>query len=804
MSFEKCINNALAAGKIKQSQRDDLLAAFQKDAATFGDDVAAKRVSDKAAYLAADKYRKAQRQAKVEADLLERMDNGLALHDLVLAFHGAGGKTLNGVHESVHGELRGLMNDVLRKFSPNLVGKRRNKALLSEVLQESLGVDSKNKAAKELWAAYSQTVERANKLHYDAGGDFRGKPRGISVRPSQLEIAKVTKDEYRAFVKQHTKKADFVDEMGRPLSDADIDETIDAHYEYHKSGGWSDAELRPQPKPKISGSRGIGHELPFNNADDWLAYNEKFGGEDPWRSMVAHIDNMAHEIAHMDVLGPTPNATWELLKRKRLKDANESNLEGKEFARNKRKADADVVNADRTRDVWTGKTMKPSDKMLARGLSTTREYISATRLGSAVIPSITDFNSNRVAAGMMGLSKLGPMKNFARLVASPEFRRAATESGLILENAIDAGFAAQRHSMEDFHREFTSRLADFVFRSTLLSGATQMQRDAFGMTVMNGFAELAGKSFDDLPRMTQADLADYGISPELWDNIRKAELYEVNGFKMLRPKEIEAVAGRDAALLFMEMLVGRRAKAVPTSSVRVKSATIGRAEPGSTGGEILRSVMQFKGHPFMVLMLQVGEAVKLATKGRKADALGYFTGLVLGNTLLGMAAMQVKEIQKGRDPLDMTKLETWNAALLQGGGLGILGDFLFQDTNRFGGSLAETLAGPTVSLGADVINLTAGNVRQLIRGEETNFAAEAADFVLDNNPMSSYLWTRLLYEREIADRFMLMLDPDAAQKLNRKAKNAERDKSGYWWRPGASIIDGDSVNAPDLGEALGG
>jgi hypothetical protein len=46
-----------------------------------------------------------------------------------------------------------------------------------------------------------------------------------------------------------------------------------------------------------------------------------------------------------------------------------------------------------------------------------------------------------------------------------------------------------------------------------------------------------------------------------------------------------------------------------------------------------------------------------------------------------------------RNPADpRTILAAWQ----QGGGLGIYGDYLFSQTNRFGGSLQETLAGPTI------------------------------------------------------------------------------------------------------------
>ena len=41
----------------------------------------------------------------------------------------------------------------------------------------------------------------------------------------------------------------------------------------------------------------------------------------------------------------------------------------------------------------------------------------------------------------------------------------------------------------------------------------------------------------------------------------------------------------------------------------------------------------------------------------------------------------------------MTEAKFWGAAIMQGGGLGIFGDFLGQDMSRSGSSLAATFAG---------------------------------------------------------------------------------------------------------------
>src|SRR3546814_13393300 len=67
--------------------------------------------------------------------------------------------------------------------------------------------------------------------------------------------------------------------------------------------------------------------------------------------------------------------------------------------------------------------------------------------------------------------------------------------------------------------------------------------------------------------------------------------------------------------------------------------------------------------------------------------------------------MSAKDILKGRTPRDPTDPATWAAAFVQGGGAGIYGDFLLGESNRFGGGLLQTLAGPTLGAVDDLHDL---------------------------------------------------------------------------------------------------
>ncbi|MEQ9566458.1 MAG: hypothetical protein RLN85_11720, partial [Pseudomonadales bacterium] len=77
--------------------------------------------------------------------------------------------------------------------------------------------------------------------------------------------------------------------------------------------------------------------------------------------------------------------------------------------------------------------------------------------------------------------------------------------------------------------------------------------------------------------------------------------------------------------------------------------------------------------------------------------------LLAGMTMAGYMSMTMKDIMRGYwPPRDPTDPNTWQAAALQGGAFGIYGDFLFSQTNRFGGGLAETIIGPSIGAFLDL------------------------------------------------------------------------------------------------------
>jgi hypothetical protein len=230
---------------------------------------------------------------------------------------------------------------------------------------------------------------------------------------------------------------------------------------------------------------------------------------------------------------------------------------------------------------------------------------------------------------------------------------------------------------------------------------------------------------------------------------------------------------------FHQMVLSETDFAVPTPDAKVRAITTGGLGRSTVAGQAWRSAMMLKSFPITIATTHFYRAAYQATT---ADKLAY-TGLMLATTtVLGGIALQAKDLASGREvrPIDNPKF--FAAAFQQGGGLGIFGDFLFSDVNRFGGGITQTLFGPTGELLDTGVKFTLGNLREAVAGEETNILGESAQILKRYTPD---VWQTQLISNAVFDQISLLADPKAQQKFNRTVKNRQKKyDQGYWWRPG--------------------
>jgi hypothetical protein len=164
---------------------------------------------------------------------------------------------------------------------------------------------------------------------------------------------------------------------------------------------------------------------------------------------------------------------------------------------------------------------------------------------------------------------------------------------------------------------------------------------------------------------------------------------------MVQASGVDTLAER-----YLEMILPETEYAVPSGGLKAQAIAYGGLRRGVARDEFWRSAGQFKMFGLSVAMLQ-GQRIanEIIANGGLRGA-GYAAGLLITTTLYGALAIQLKEIGKGRDARPVDDAKFWGHAVLQSGGLGIYGDFLFAETNRMGGGLAPWSGRPPTSLPA--------------------------------------------------------------------------------------------------------
>jgi DNA-binding GntR family transcriptional regulator len=127
------------------------------------------------------------------------------------------------------------------------------------------------------------------------------------------------------------------------------------------------------------------------------------------------------------------------------------------------------------------------------------------------------------------------------------------------------------------------------------------------------------------------------------------------------------------------------------------------------------------------------------------------------------------------------KLNLFRArSLVQGGGLGLYGDFLFGENNRFGGGFVSSLAGPTAGSVDEVARFLAGRVRG-----EGNAAAEAIRMGVGHTPFVNLFYTRLALDHMVLFRLQEWANPGYLRRVEQRTKR-ENDQT-FWLRPTEAI-----------------
>jgi len=797
--LDKCFNDAIASGKLSIKLAEEL----RQDASVFEAQLKAQGIhsSEQAKILGVEEAAK-HRTLIAKRNKYQKVLQGIAnetnvknikshrknkttglLSMLVRDLKAHKGDTawsnIDNRSSAIEGQAHSMAADMLQNLHTTHLGWGQDRETLLATVREIFGETTGNEKAAKSATAFSKAAEYLRERYNRAGGFIpKRNDWGMPQVHEQVKVSKAGMDKWIEFTLPKLNREAMLNPDGRIMSD---DELMEGMRDAFKTIS-TDGQNKKTPgafsgNSKMANRHQDSRFLVFKDADSWIEYQESFGSSDFFNVMVGHIRGMSSEIAMLEVLGPNPNMAFRYLSDIAENDGNMGMVNS---VWNVVNGSADMVDVNR--------------EAIAKGTAFTRHLLMAAQLGSAALSSITDPMYGKFTRAFNGMPIMKSVQHtLGQLNPADESDRAfAAHLGMVMDGWSSQALVGSRFSGEMDPAGKASKISETVFRASGLTAWTQGQRNAFGLDFQWHIARQMDKPLSEVETKFQGMMKRYGITDEDWEIMRSVPLEDHGGTSYFRPQnmhdlDLPTEVVDNLVTKILEAMNTEMDFAVPTPDARVRAIqTWGGKERGSFTGEVARMTMMYKSFSmtqFMTHMYRSGPTFV----GLYAIRLG------IALSVMGALAIQAKEISKGREPRKMDGAFV-GAAIMQGGGLGIFGDFISAsgvgNKSRFGNSALATAMGPGASLVEDVVGLGVSGfdfATDPFTGDDTNFGREAARFMQRYTPGNNLWYARLIFERALFDNLQEMTDPKAERnrkKYERKLKT-ERGQD-YWWKKGES------------------
>lgn len=720
--------------------------------------------------------------------------------------------TVIGTQRALMRRFQSQLGTFIQKHSRDLVGRNRNPNSLLNVVRELHGEASGDVDAIAIAKAIRDAFEEMRLMFNQAGGVI-GKLEnwGLPHVHNQAAIRKAGFDAWATEVGPRLAWHQIPDDFtGRPLAEAGDMPSLPVAQRFLREA-WDNIAFgrKTESGEKIAREgmalwrrRAQPRVLPFKSADDWGAYNRKFGTGDPFSSIIGHAQRMARDIALAREFGPDPRAGFRT--RAEIAKAKARELGDADLAR---KIEGSAEHGERMLNIMSGSLVPagPFQEAMASFFSSTRHVLTAAFLDRAILSAVSDLNSMRVAAQAVGMHPGNVISRHVQLLASSLSREEAARAGWIADTLADPGAALARFQAEVPPAIFAERLSSLVLRVQGLSYWTDQARIAFQMEMAGLFAENAGKRIADIPDPLRSLLTEKGVTDVEWQAFTDPRMHftSTNGATFASPlywraaTDMEPAAADDLFTRLQTIIEEQTEYAVPTASTWARAHVEGTAPPGSIGYEIAKSGLMFKS---FAMTFTVNQIRRFMAPPPGYSRTSYALDMAAGSILLGAVSLQILQLANGNDPMAMDTPDFWAAAALRSGTFGILGDAL-ASTERPGQGLASFFGGPMVGLGQDLANLTLGNAIDAATGQDANFLRDATRFANRYLPGGDLPIIGLALDRLLIDQLIMAIDAESMDALYQGAIRSKKaqEKMGSFWLPGNPVPG----RMPDFSKAMG-
>lgn len=561
--------------------------------------------------------------------------------------------------------------------------------------------------------------------------------------------------------------------------------------------------------------------LHFKDGVAWHEYNQQYGTGNLREAVLRGLDLSGQNTALMRRLGTNPESNLNMAMDIIAEDVRKS---GDPAALTNFNTARQTMLANRFAEV-SGATRIPGNATQARIAANVRAWQSLSKLGGALLSSFTDLPvaaSEMRYQGKNFLGSLGEMTaGLAKGRGSLEQREILSSFGVYADSM--RGEIMRRFSADDSVGGKMSRGMSLFFKLNGLSWWTDANKASAGLMMAHNLAQNKGRAWGTMDAGFRRTLSLYDIDAGKWDLLRSMDTRMADGRDYLTADGIADIPAEKIGAYLTEQ--GRKVSdsairetregldrslrayvndrvsyAVLEPDARTRSIMNQGTRPGTMMGDLNRFLTQFKSFPAAYMQKTLGR--ELYGRGYAPTPLGEgYRGskdliaalrngngewpglgqLLLWTTAFGYLSMASKDVAKGREPRDTKDYKTWIAAMVQGGGFGIFGDFMFGEVSRFGNKPLETLAGPTLGTAASAVDLWS-KVRS---GDDA--AASAMRLAQNNTPFLNLFYTRIAMDHLFLYSVQEALNPGSLRRTEERIRKENGQQ--FLVRPSQSYSD---------------
>jgi hypothetical protein len=469
--------------------------------------------------------------------------------------------------------------------------------------------------------------------------------------------------------------------------------------------------------------------------------------------------------------------------------------------------------------IISGEADVPTRPTVATWVKNAIQFLHLSKMGGATIASFGDVvqvNNQMAINGLKPIERIGAQLD---LVTDPKILH-----GL---NVVSSSFLGSLHNRFGIGEATgaMSRASHAMFQLNFFNRWNDMNTETMAKTLSWWMGEHSGKGFDALPDGLREQLSKADIRAADWDAIRST----ASG---LDQSDISPEAKKYVLLDKLEdltddmvdrVITERGLKVTPANRKRVRQdidirlstyfsqqvnaalntpdlrtkyiTTFGGAQAGTLPRAVADLAMVFKSFPISVALRMKRRiedagitANPMAWQEKQWSFAWKQAQLIAWTGVAGYVAMTTRDLLNGRtrrklfDEDGSPNSSVWIAALSKGGGLGIMGDFLFSEYDRQYKSALNTFAGPAFGL-VDPLGAAYTTARRTALGEDVKEKASGELFNLAANNLP---FANLFYIKPILNAFVFYNIREALSPgVLRRAEKTARDMNyqDFWIEP---------------------